>query len=113
MSSPRNIDLYDGHVLVTEAEGDDLVHYIEHPLTCEMVQHGDVSLFACVPEMHATECGEWPEATSPGVRVVGWRHDEIYCGLGQVEHDVVAFTVGDPLPVEWNEYGNLTFRGAA
>lgn len=93
------VDIYDGHLLITEADGDDLYHYIEHPPTCHGVApHPEQPSYVqhwCPPAYHQEAINEWPEATSPGVRIIGWRHDTY--GYPYVEHDLVAFTVGPPL----------------
>lgn len=97
MSSPANVDIYDGHLLETYLDGDDLVHDIHHPPWCKPTRVDPDGIgweWACPPAWHADGCNEWPDATSPGIRIIGWRHD-VYPGgpWGDTEHDLVAFVL--------------------
>lgn len=110
MSGWLGVDIYDGHFVETILDGDELVHGVIHPPTCELVttlndapdgpfmEHNCAVAF-CVGAMGADEC--FPEATSPGVRVVGWRHDLFSAGWGAVEHDVVCFCLPQDVRPQW------------
>ena len=105
----HDIDHFDGHMLLTEwdvapeftpdPDVDELVHEVIHPPTCLTVEEyiSDDETYDhhnCIPQMHHENC-EWPEATTPGLRVIGYRVDT-YTFNYSTEYDVIAFTVGGP-----------------
>lgn len=95
----RNVDNYDGHLLLTELEGDELVHSVCHPDTCEEVDMGGWEDYVCAVAFAQNGGGEcWGEATTAGLRIVGWRHDYYPSGpWGGAEHDVVAWCLPETL----------------
>lgn len=97
MTLKPGVDHYDGHMLLTEEDGDDLVHEVIHPLNCEPVypypdEMPDFIDYECIPAWHARECGDWELATSPGLRVVGFRHEAYSFGYA-TEHDLICFVL--------------------
>jgi hypothetical protein len=101
-NTPTNVDIYDGHLLETYVDGEELVHDVIHPPTCEpcllysdpdvpgsdIIGHRCAVAF-CLDSIGPDECFE--AAQSPGVRIVGWRHDTYGGGCTPIEHDVVTF----------------------
>lgn len=93
-----NVDIYDGHTLLTELDGDELVHSVNHPPQCRLVDRGGwVEADCAVSFIEDHYAGDsWSAATSPGLRVIGWRHDYYPGGpWGGAEHDVVAWCLSE------------------
>lgn len=101
MTFKTDIDTYDGHLVQTLFDGE-LIHEVIHPPTCKPVllyedpnipgsgiwdHHCAVSF--CLDGLGPDEC--FREATTPGIRIVGWRHDTYGGGWQPVEHDVICF----------------------
>jgi len=99
MSATTDVDIYDGHLLLTERGGDDLAHEVIHPPTCAPVERWEgfiehACAVAFVVDGMGDEC--WQDATTPGYRIIGWRHETYRCGFS-TEHDVVCWALPDLL----------------